>query len=99
MKRTFFQPLRFVLRIVHSIPYVWENKLKQINSNLKYHINMKSIHLILSIIVTLFTGACDEQQEPYYGDSYVKMPQIDSAWNLELMPNQDNIGKCSFTKI
>ena len=47
---------------------------------------MKPIHLILS--VALFVGACSGQQEPYYGNSDVKMPQIDSEWNLELMPNR-----------
>lgn len=47
---------------------------------------MKPIHLILS--VALLVGACSGQQEPYYGNSDVKMPQIDSEWNLELMPNR-----------
>ena len=42
---------------------------------------MKPIHLILS--VALFVGACSGQQEPYYGNSDVKMPQIDSEWNLD----------------
>ena len=48
---------------------------------------MKPIHLILSIAL-LAGGACGDQQEPYYGNSEVKMPQIDSEWNLELMPNR-----------
>ena len=30
---------------------------------------MKSIHLILSIVVALLTGACDAQQDTYYGNS------------------------------
>ena len=59
---------------------------------------MKPIHLILSIAL-LAGGACGDQQEPYYGNSEVKMPQIDSEWNLELMLiDQDNIGKYSSTK-
>ena len=48
---------------------------------------MKPIHLILSIAL-LAGGACGDQQEPYYGNSEVKMHQIDSEWNLELMPNR-----------
>ena len=48
---------------------------------------MKPIHLILSIAL-LAGGACGDQQEPYYGNSEVKMPQINSEWNLELMPNR-----------
>ena len=38
---------------------------------------MKPIHLILSIAL-LAGGACGDQQEPYYGNSEVKMPQINS---------------------
>ena len=49
---------------------------------------MKSIHLILSIVVALLTGACDAQQDPYYGNSEVKIPQIDPDWNLKLIPNR-----------
>ena len=48
---------------------------------------MKPIHLILSIAL-LAGGACGDQQEPYYGNSEVKMPQINSEWNLELIPNR-----------
>ena len=51
---------------------------------------MKPIHLILSIAL-LAGGACGDQQEPYYGNSEVKMPQIDSEWNLELMPRLESI--------
>ena len=40
---------------------------------------MKPIHLILSIAL-LAGGACGDQQEPYYGNSEVKMPQINSEW-------------------
>lgn len=39
---------------------------------------MKPIHLILSIAL-LAGGACGDQQEPYYGNSEVKM--------LKLIPN------------
>ena len=57
---------------------------------------MKPIHLILSIAL-LAGGACGDQQEPYYGNSEVKMPQINSEWNLELMPN-DRVKRALYFK-